>query len=73
MKPLPFPLPALLCLEPGPEDPEPPVFHRPQTLLYALPQREEDSVSRWVAEFSAQIARNETDGPGLVVDRKSVV
>lgn len=67
MKPLPFPLPALLCLEPGPEDPEPPVFHRPQTLLYALPQREEDSVSRWVAEFSAQIARNETDSPGPVV------
>lgn len=43
MKPLAFPLPALICLEPGPEEPEPPLFRRPQTLLYALPQREDDS------------------------------
>lgn len=67
MKPLPFPLPALICLEPGPEDPEPPAFRRPRTLLYALPQREDDSVSRWVAEFSARIAQTQKDGPGLVV------
>lgn len=25
MKPLAFPLPALICLEPGPEEPEPPL------------------------------------------------
>ncbi len=64
MKPLPFPLPALICLEPGPEEPEPPLFRRPRTLLYALPQREDDCVPRWVDEFSAQIRQN---GSGLVM------
>ena len=64
MKPLAFPLPALICLEPGPEEPEPPLFRRPQTLLYALPQREDDSVSRWIEEFSIKIPEGES---GLVM------
>ena len=42
MKPLAFPLPALICLEPGPEEPETALFRRPETLLYALAQREDD-------------------------------
>ena len=66
MKPLPFSLPALLCPQPSPEGESEDLswpLHRPDRLLFPLPEQEGEGTQQWVEQFKAIIG----DAQGFVM------
>ena len=66
MKPLPFSLPALLCPQPSPEGESEKLswpLHRPDRLLFPLPEQEGEGTQQWVEQFKAIIG----DAQGFVM------